>query len=89
MSWGELKDFDRQTKPTNMPFGWVQWKGTNVCLDIHCVCGTLSHLDADFAYYVRCPNCKRVYGVNGHVELVELTEEEKKHEPDSGFLDAT
>jgi len=25
------------------PHGWVQWKGTDVCMDVHCACG---HIDA-------------------------------------------
>ncbi len=29
--------------------GWLQWKGTDACMDIHCKCGTLSHIDADFS----------------------------------------
>lgn len=69
--------WDRQTLPEKgKPHGWVQWKGTGVCMDLHCVCGEMSHLDADFAYYVQCPACDRVYMSNGHVEMVELTAEE-------------
>jgi hypothetical protein len=56
------------------PHGWIQWKGTDVCMDIHCKCGYLSHVDADFAYFVRCPECETVYQCNGHVELIEITE---------------
>lgn len=54
------------------PHGWIQWKGTDVCMDIHCKCGELSHIDADFAYHVKCPNCGTVYMCNGHIELIEL-----------------
>jgi hypothetical protein len=32
--------------------GWIQWKGTDVCMDIHCECGTLSHIDGEFAYII-------------------------------------
>ena len=21
------------------PHGWIQWKGTGVCMDVHCKCG--------------------------------------------------
>lgn len=61
------------------PHGWVQWKGTDVCMDIHCKCGHLSHIDDTFAYYVRCPKCKTVYHCNGHIELIELEEEPDAH----------
>lgn len=65
------------------PHGWVQWKGTDVCMDVHCKCGALCHIDADFAYHVKCMECKTVYFVNGHVEFIELDEE-----PDSCVIEA-
>jgi len=57
------------------PSGWIQWKGTDVCMDIHCKCGHMSHVDAEFAYNVKCPKCKTVYMCNGRIELIELEEE--------------
>lgn len=54
------------------PHGWIQWKGTNVCMDVHCACGELAHVDAEFAYQVKCEVCGRVYFVNGNVELIEI-----------------
>lgn len=57
------------------PYAWVQWKGTNVCMDVHCKCGELSHVDAEFVYHVKCPSCGTVYFCNGHIELIELKEE--------------
>ena len=59
--------------------GRVQWKGTSVCMDIHCACGAHSHIDDDFTYYVRCPACGAVYSVNPNVELQRLTSEELEH----------
>lgn len=56
--------------------GWVQWKGTDVCMDVRCKCGYLSHIDAEFLYHVRCPKCKTVYMCNGHIELIEITDPE-------------
>jgi hypothetical protein len=55
------------------PHAWVQWKGTDVCADIHCPCGRHGHVDADFAYVVRC-GCGRLWGMDPYVTLVELTE---------------
>jgi hypothetical protein len=76
-----MKAWDRQKIPKEgTPYGWIQWKGTNVCMDVHCNCGFQGHIDADFAYNVGCPECGTVYMCNGHIELVELTEEEKKEE---------
>ena len=83
--------WSRQTLPVEgAPHGWIQWKGTNVCMDVYCPCGHHSHIDADFAYYVKCPNCKRVWMTNGHIELVALTEEETKYlEEDGRVKDAS
>ena len=53
------------------PHAWIQWKGTNVCADIHCSCGYHSHIDVDFMYFVRCPSCKKVWEVGTHIALYE------------------
>lgn len=57
------------------PHGWIQWKGTNVCMDVYCACGEQFHIDDEFAYHVKCPHCGKVYFCNGHVELILLEEE--------------
>jgi len=44
-------------------------------MDIHCKCGHHSHIDAEFAYHVRCPKCGTFYMCNGHIELIEIEEE--------------
>ena len=51
----------------------IQWKGTNVCMDVHCPCGEHSHLDAEFAYFVRCPKCGVSYKVGERVTLTPMT----------------
>lgn len=61
----------------NVPFGWVQWKGTEVCMDLHCKCGALCHVDASFAYFVRCGNCGQEYEMAGYVEARPLSPEEQ------------
>lgn len=40
---------------------FVQWKGTDVCLDFTCTCGFDGHFDGDFAYHLRCPQCEQVW----------------------------
>lgn len=69
------KAFELQETYSGKPHGWIQWKGTDVCMDIHCKCGVLSHLDASFAYHVKCHNCGTMYMCNGHIELIELEKE--------------
>lgn len=67
-------DFRRASPSMQMPrpekpFGWIQWKGTAVCMDVHCLCGEFTHIDAEFCYHIKCKCCGRVYEVDGHVRL--------------------
>ena len=66
--------WDIQDTRKGEPHGWVQWKGTDVCMDIHCKCGCVSHIDAEFAYFVECPECGTVFYCNGHIEFIEVEE---------------
>lgn len=74
----KVKDFDAtwavQEQYEGVPHGWVQWKGTDVCMDVWCKCGAHHHIDAAFAYHVKCATCGTVYCCNGHIELIELEE---------------
>lgn len=54
-----------------VPHLWIQWKGTDLCADVHCACGELSHFDGDFCYFLRCPCCGHVWEVGTHVTLHE------------------
>lgn len=65
--------------PQRGPHSWVQWKGSEVCMDVHCACGVHGHVDASFVYALKCLACGRVYFVNPYVELVEFTQEEAAH----------
>lgn len=57
------------------PHGWIQWKGTNVCVDLHCVCGEHSHVDGGFAYFFQC-KCGKKYALGQNIQLLELTPEQ-------------
>ena len=57
------------------PHAWVQWKGTDVCMDVYCKCGSHCHVDASFTYFVKCSYCGTVYMCNGHIELIEVQKE--------------
>lgn len=67
------------------PHGWIQWKGTDVCMDLYCKCGEAFHVDADFCYAVQCPTCKTAYSCSGYIELIEL--EEQPNNVIVGFAD--
>src|SRR5665213_2819957 len=57
----------------DQPHGWIQWKGTDVCIDIHCGCGEALHADTDFLYSFICPHCGRHYQMGSHVAIYELS----------------
>lgn len=59
----------------NQTHGWLQWKGTDVCMDVHCKCGAHCHIDGCFTYHLKCRHCGTVYFCNGHIELIEIEEE--------------
>lgn len=61
------KEVENQWKDT--PHGWIQWKGTDVCMDVRCECGVLTHIDDTFCYYIRCGACGRTYECGGHIKL--------------------
>lgn len=56
MSDGFTLDIER---PETHAF--IQWKGTDVCMDFHCDCGEHCHVDAMFVYNVKCPGCGTVW----------------------------
>ena len=45
-----------EDKP-EQPHCFIQWKGTDVCMDFHCDCGEHNHYDGMFAYVIRCGKC--------------------------------
>lgn len=50
--------------------GFVQWKGTDVCMDATCpVCGHDGHIDSDFAYFLKCGACGALCEVGTHVPI--------------------
>jgi len=58
------------------PHGWIQWKGTDVCIDLYCKCGHHGHYDGDFLYAFECPACHAKYAVGQNVKLIELGADE-------------
>lgn len=46
---------------------FIQWKGTDICLDFYCKCGANCHFDGEFAYFLQCPHCGAVYEMGTQV----------------------
>ena len=59
----------------NKVHGFIQWKGTDVCMDVYCKCGNQSHIDGYCAYYIKCLNCNTIYRLDNYIQLIQLTEE--------------
>lgn len=72
--YDRLYGFEKEIQDSG-PFGWIQYKGSDICVDIHCSCGELSHYDGDFAYAVRCPHCQKAWVLGQTVRLVELSQD--------------
>lgn len=74
------KDYDaiyaQDVDVTGKPNGWIQWKGTNVCIDLRCSCGSHRHFDGEFFYHYECASCGRKYAVGQNILLIPLTEEQ-------------
>lgn len=58
----------------NKPYCFIQWKGTDVCMDFNCKCGYYHHMDGMYMYYIKCPECGTTYKCE---PLITLTEVEK------------
>jgi hypothetical protein len=73
----KLWDDIRERDPTpEGPRGWIQWKGTDVCIDLQCQCGSEGHFDGDFLYWWQCSSCGTKYAVSPNVRLIPLTDAE-------------
>lgn len=46
---------------------FIQWKGTDVCVDFYCPCGGGGHFDGLFAYALKCPACGAVWEMGTQV----------------------
>ena len=51
---------------------FIQWKGTDVCMDWICDCGVQHHVDGDFCYLLECADCGRIYQVGTEVTLTKV-----------------
>ncbi|WP_091739787.1 hypothetical protein [Phenylobacterium immobile] len=40
---------------------FIQWKGTDVCMDFYCDCGAEPHVDGFFASNVKCFQCGTIW----------------------------
>jgi hypothetical protein len=78
--------YSQDTPVEGKPHGWIQWKGTDVCVDLTCACGHHGHIDGEFFYGYRCSKCGAHYAVGQNIVLIPLSEQQVaswQHEFDS------
>jgi hypothetical protein len=63
---------DRSVPEAGEGHAKIQWKGTDVCMDIRCRCGAHGHIDAGFAYFYKCLACGLTFAVGQTVRLYPL-----------------
>lgn len=62
---------------------FIQWKGTDVCMDFYCPnCSNHSHVDGCFCFHVRCPECKSIYKLADEIQLTKV-----EQEPEFGVME--
>lgn len=78
MNWDKFYEevYVKQDPRPQDTHGWIQWQGTDVCMDVHCVCGERGHIDGEYVFLYSCPKCGRHYAVGHVVKLIELTKEQ-------------
>ena len=67
---------DWSCRELGRPSAFIQWKGTEVCMDCYCPCGKQFHVDAAFTYAVGCRFCGRIFEMSSVIEMRELKPEE-------------
>jgi hypothetical protein len=70
-----------EAPPPEGPYASIHWNATTVCMDVHCECGEMTHIDADFCYHLKCVKCGRVYECDPRVRLRILTFEPRSTWP--------
>ena len=60
---------------------FIQWKGTDLCMDFYCPsCTEHSHFDCTHAYYIQCPYCESVFKMPTNI-TPEKVDKSEKHFP--------
>jgi hypothetical protein len=62
-------------------YAFIQWKGTDVCMDFHCDCGAHCHFDGDFAYVVKCQHCGTAWEMPHYIKPRKVDHRTYDHYP--------
>ena len=75
----ERYKFQYKSSLGKQPSAELQWKGTDVCMDLYCVCGEPTHLDCEFVYFFKCSKCGRIYEMDPTIKMIEVPKEWYPH----------
>lgn len=68
--------YSQDIETSDRSFGVINWKDTEVCISLNCVCGHLGHFDGSGLRFWECLECGRKYALGEKVVLIELTGEQ-------------
>ena len=54
---------------------FLQFKNTDICIDLFCDCGESSHYDGDFARFAKCPHCGQIWELPSMLTPARVTAE--------------
>ena len=60
---------------------FIQWKGSDVTMEVECLCGESFAKTGEFAYQADCPHCCRHYQVDSHMRISNATPEQLSPSP--------
>jgi len=72
---GKNQEFPFTAVPGTDAEMFIQWKGTNLCIDFWCPCGQHCHFDGYFAHHLKCPTCGDIFEMGTQVLARRATEE--------------
>ena len=57
--------------------GYIQYKGTDICIDLCCECGWNDHYDGYFCYGFTCPKCGQSYTLPDELNFTKVEVDSK------------
>lgn len=60
-----------------VPRNYIQWKGTDLCMDFDCSCGNSFHIDEYFCYVIKCLACGKSWKLDDKVKVTPIESEDE------------
>jgi len=56
---------------------FIQWKGTDLCMDYTLPCGCDDHVDGMFCYTIYCPTHNRAFDLDTRIRFIEIDPDDR------------